>query len=81
MTATSEYLIETADRCINIASSGRLLADELSAIPGPARNECAIATAGRELLKELEAISQQLLAKAVEIDTDRQKSMPGEFGP
>ena len=82
MLRTAEYLIETADRCISLANSGRLLADELSAVVGHGQTKVErIAAAGRELVKELEAISQEMLAKAVEIDAVRQRSEPGTFGP
>jgi hypothetical protein len=47
-----------------------------------AADHCArLAKAQRETAEELEAISRQLLAKAVEIDTTRQKSSPENFGP
>jgi hypothetical protein len=82
MLRAAEYLIKTADRCIGLANSGRRLADELSAVSGQGQNNVErIAAAGRELIKELEAISQEMLAKAVEIDAIRQKSDPGTFGP
>jgi hypothetical protein len=49
MLKTEEYLIETADRCIRLARTGR------------------------ELAASLEAMSNDLMAKAVELDTSRQK--------
>lgn len=82
MLRTADYLIETADRCIRIANSGRRLADELDAITGPeGKAQCLrLTAAGRELADELEALSRDLLAKAVELDTERQKAGPGSFG-
>jgi hypothetical protein len=87
MSGVAEYLIETADRCIGLANSGRRLLEELRATCSPPNNDgckdaCErIAAAGRDLADELDAISQELMAKAVEIDAQRQKSSPGSFGP
>ena len=82
MLLPAEFLIETADRCVRIASSGRRLADELETINSSQANaQCSqVIATGRELVSELEAIGQQLLAKAVELDTQRQKSKPDSFG-
>ena len=49
MRKTEDYLVETADRCIQLAREGRGLIDRL------------------------EAISHELMAKAVELDTERDK--------
>ena len=49
MLKTEEYLVETADRCANLAREGR------------------------GLIEKLEAISHELMAKAVELDTKRDK--------
>jgi len=46
---TTEYLIETADRCKRLVREGR------------------------ELIADLEAVSNELMAKAVELDTIRDK--------
>jgi hypothetical protein len=77
----AEFLIEIADRCIGIANSGRQLVKELETMA--AANDQAkrahLATAGRDLANELEAVGQAMLAKAVELDTQRQKSDPGTF--
>jgi hypothetical protein len=84
MLRTADYLIETADRCIRLANTGRRLVEELDAVGDSpeAKAHCArIAAAGREALSELETIGQDLLAKAVDLDTERQKSSPGSFGP
>jgi hypothetical protein len=78
----TEYLIETADRCIRIANSGRQAADELSKMSGPDAKRWARAISkARELADELEAMGHDMLAKAVDIDTTRQKENPGSFGP
>jgi hypothetical protein len=53
----TDYLVETADRCIRTAKLQQ------------------------EAAKELESIARDLLAKAVELDTERQKANPGSFGP
>ena len=83
MLRTAEYLIETADRCIRLASTGRHVADELDAIADPKANGqyARLAAAGRQVADELEAMSRDLMAKAVELDTQRQKAGPGSFGP
>jgi len=77
-----EFLIETADRCIRIANTGRRLANELDAIgDANAKSQCAhLIAAGRELANELEVVGQDMLAKAVELDTQRQKSGSGTPG-
>jgi len=53
---TEEYLVETADRCIQLAREGR------------------------QLVARLEAISNELMAKAVELDTRRDKNQNGAGG-
>ena len=79
----AEFLIATADRCIRSANTGRRLAEELDTITGSEANvQCLqLIAAGRELANELEAVGLELLAKAVELDPQRQKSSPGSFGP
>ena len=78
-----DYLIETSDRCIRIANHGRRLVDELDAAIGPETKDpySRLSASGRELVNELEAIGRELLAKAVELDTERQKGRPTTFGP
>jgi hypothetical protein len=39
-----------------------------------------LARQGRELIERLEAISNELMAKAVELDTDRDKTENGDAG-
>jgi hypothetical protein len=58
MLDTEEYLIRTADRCIQLAR------------------------AGREMAASLEAMSNELMAKAVELDTvrDRKQKRVGKAG-
>ena len=77
-----DYLIETSDRCIRIADQGRQLVKELDAAVGPETKEpfSRLSTSGLELAKQLEAIGQALLAKAIELDTERQKNSPGTLG-
>jgi hypothetical protein len=77
-----DYLIETSDRCIRIAKDGRQLVDELDAAIGPETKEpfSRVSASGRELLDELQTIGRELLAKAVELDTERQKNNPDTFG-
>ncbi len=79
----ADYLIETSDRCIRIANHGRQLVDELDASIRSQDNAplSRVSASGRELANELDAIGRDLLAKAVELDTERQKSSPGTFGP
>ena len=76
MLRTAEYLIETADRCIRLANIGRRVAAELGAKADSETTESSLAAASRHVADELEAMSQDMLAKAVEIDTHRQKSSP-----
>lgn len=73
---TTEYLIETSDRCLLLVKTGRRLADELESIAHPEfRDQCAcIIAAAREAMDELERIGQDLLAKAVELDAQRQRT-------
>ena len=73
----AEFLIDTADRCIRIAKTGRRLADELDAMTTKEPECLQLIAAGRELADELESVGQDLLAKAVELDTLRQKSGSG----
>jgi hypothetical protein len=40
-----------------------------------------MAETGRDVADELDAIGQDLMVKAVELDAQRQKSSPGSFGP
>jgi hypothetical protein len=77
-----DYLIETSDRCIRIAKHGRQLVNELDAAIGPGTNEpfSRVSANGRKLLDELETVGHELLAKAVELDTKRQKNNPTSFG-
>ncbi len=81
MIRTADYLIETADRCIRLANVGRRLADELDGPDEIHAQRVRLAIAGREVADELEAMGKDLMAKAVEIDTARQKASPGQFGP
>ncbi len=76
-----DYLIETSDRCIRIAKHGHDLVDQLDAAIGPETKEpfSQVSANGRELADELQTIGQELLAKAVELDTERQKNNPGTF--
>lgn len=79
---TPEYLIETADRCIRLAKTGRRVADELDDLASAENIErCSLlADTGREAAEELDAIGHELMARAVEIDTTRQKSISTSQG-
>jgi hypothetical protein len=81
MVRTAEYLIETADRCFRLANAGRRLAEDLDNAPELKEQHAHLAAAGRKMVNELEAMSRELMAKAVELDTVRQKAKPGSFGP
>lgn len=82
MLRTEDYLIETADRCIRLAKTGRRLADELEAVTGEDDKAFRqLAATGRAVASELEAMSHDLMATAVEIETERQRASPGAFGP
>jgi hypothetical protein len=78
-----DYLIETSDRCIRIADQGRRLLEELDAAIGPVKKEpfSKVSANGHALADELQSLGRGLLAKAVELDTQRQKNNPGTFGP
>jgi hypothetical protein len=54
MLKTEEYLIETADRCTQLAREGR------------------------NLIERLEAISNELMAWAVQLDTARDRNKDGD---
>lgn len=78
---TADYLIEIADRCIRLANAGRRLADELDSSPAIKEQRARLAASGREVADELETMSREMMAKAVELDTSRQKASPRQFGP
>lgn len=80
MLRTAEYLIETADRCIRLANIGRNVVAELGDQAKTTEARSDLAAASRHVADELEAIGQEMLTKAVEIDTQRQKSIPGTLG-
>ena len=85
----SDYLIETADQCTLIANEGRRLVARLDAMIASktaaesARNTpplaaltepfAILAEGGRELSEQVDRIGKSLLAKAVEIDREREK--------
>jgi len=77
-----DYLIEISDRCIRIARHGQRLVEEFNAAIGPKAKEpySRLSNSARELVDELEALGRELLSKAVEIDTERDKNSPGTFG-
>jgi hypothetical protein len=54
MPKTEDYLIETADQCVELAR------------------------AGREMAARLDAMSNKLMAKAVELDTAREREQKPE---
>ena len=78
----TNYLIETADECALIARQGRMLVERLNAMIGtkaaaPISQLTApfsqLSDGGRDLSEQVDRIAKSLLAKAVEIDHDRQK--------
>jgi hypothetical protein len=83
MSETAEYLIETADRCIRLAKTGRRLSDELGTLAAAEKSDqlAHLADMGKDVADELEVLGRDLMTKAVEIDTVRQKGKPSAFGP
>jgi hypothetical protein len=81
MLRTAEYLIETADRCIRLAGIGRQVAEKLEGKSGLAAEQAKLVAASRHVAEELEAMSKEFLAKAVEIDTERQRFGVGRAEP
>lgn len=71
-----DYLIETADQCAHIAKTGRILVERFNTM---VRSEAAtplssLSAGGVDLSERVDQIAQSLLAKAVEIDHERQKN-------
>lgn len=76
----TDYLIETADECELIAKRGRMLLKQLEALGSKTSSPLAqISDGGQDLSERVERIAQSLLAKAVEIDHEREKK--GHPGP
>jgi hypothetical protein len=70
----TDYLIETADECELIAKRGRMLLKQLEALGAKTSSPLAqISDGGQDLSERVERIAQSLLAKAVEIDNEREK--------
>jgi hypothetical protein len=75
----TEYLIATADECALIAKTGRMLVERLDAVTGtrktaPLSPFSRLSDGGLALSERVERIAQSLLAKAAEIDRERQKN-------
>jgi len=70
----TDYLIETADQCAVIAKTGRMLVAQLNDTVATATLSVSqLSEGGRSLSDQVDQIAQSLLAKAVEIDHERQK--------
>ncbi len=78
----ADYLIETADRCGLVAKEGRRLVARLDAMIAAKTAEpmsqlvapfLPLLEGGRELSEQVDQIAKSLLAKAVEIDRQREK--------
>jgi len=71
-----DYLIETADQCALIAKTGRILVERLNAVVGSETTTpfSPLSAGGWDLSERVDRIAQSLLAKAVEVDHERQKN-------
>ena len=70
----TDYLIETADQCALIARTGRMLVERLDTAVGTETLPFSqLSEGGKDLSERVERIAQSLLAKAVEIDHERQR--------
>ena len=71
----TDYLIETADQCALIAKTGRMLVEQLDSVVGtePLAPLSQLSDGGRDLSERVDRIAQSLLAKAVEVDHERQR--------
>jgi len=74
----TDYLIETADQCALIAKTGRMLVEQLDSVVGtetlaPLSQVSQVSDSGRDLSERVDRIAQSLLAKAVEVDHERQR--------
>jgi len=71
----TDFLIETADQCALIAKTGRTLVEQLDSVIGTETLAplSRLSDGGRDLSEQVDRIAQSLLAKAVELDHERQK--------
>ena len=71
----ADYLIETADQCAYIAKTGRMLAERFDAAVGSEMTAqfSQLSEGGKDLSELADRIAQSLLAKAVEIDHERER--------
>jgi hypothetical protein len=71
----TDYLIEIADECALVAKTGRMLVAQFDATvgPGPTAPLSQLSDAGKSLTDQVDRIAQSLLAKAIEIDHERQR--------
>ena len=70
----TDFLIETADQCALVAKTGRMLVQQLNSVAGTETLPLSqLSDGGRDLSEYVDRIAQSLLAKAVEVDHERQK--------
>jgi len=70
----TDFLIETADQCALVAKTGRMLVQRLDSAVGTETLPLSqLSDGGRDLSDQVDRIAQSLLAKAVEVDHERQK--------
>jgi len=69
----TDFLIETADQCALVAKTGRMLVQQLDSVAGTTLPFSQLSDGGRHLSEYVDRIAQSLLAKAVEVDHERQK--------
>jgi hypothetical protein len=74
----TDFLIETADQCTLIAKTGRMLVEQLDSVVGTESLAplSQLSDGGLDLSARVDRIAQSLLAKAVEVDHERQKKEP-----
>jgi hypothetical protein len=71
----TDFLIETADQCALVAKTGRMLVKQLDSVIGTETLAplSQLSDGGRDLSEQVDRIAQSLLAKAIEVDHERQK--------
>lgn len=71
----TDFLIETADQCALVAKTGRMLVEQLDSVVGTKTLAplSQLSDGGRNLSEQVDRIAQSLLAKAIEVDHERQK--------
>jgi hypothetical protein len=71
----TDFLIETADQCALVAKAGRMLVEQVDSVVGTKTLAplSQLSDGGRDLSEQVNRIAQSLLAKAIQVDHERQK--------